>query len=144
MEWVKALHVISIIAWMAGLLYLPRIFVYHSETETGSKQSETFKIMERRLYRAIMTPAMASSWIFGIWLAVGSGYFVSLQFWFLSKMVFVIFLSIVHVFLGKQMRAFADDKNLKNARFFRILNEVPTVLMIGIIIAVIVRPFGQG
>ncbi len=144
MEWVKALHVISIIAWMAGLLYLPRLFVYHASAEVGSIQSETFKVMERRLYRAIMTPAMATSWIFGLWLGWGNGYFSGWETWFAGKLVFVVLLSGVHLMLGKQVRRFAADSNRKSGRYFRILNEVPTVLMIVIVVAVIVRPFSSG
>ena len=144
MEWVKALHVISVIAWMAGLLYLPRLFVYHVDAEAGSQQSETFKVMERRLYRAIMTPAMIASWFFGLWLVLGQGNFMVGEVWFTGKMVFVVVLSLFHVFLGWHVRQFAGDLNGKAAWVFRVLNEVPTVLMILIVIAVIVRPFSSG
>lgn len=139
MEWVKALHVISVIAWMAALLYLPRLFVYHTEAEPGSKQSETFKVMERRLYRGIMTPAMIASWVFGIWLVVYYGY--DTEGWFLVKFVCVLGLSGMHGFLGRCVRDFANDKNSRPQKFYRLINEVPTVLMIVIVIMVIVKPF---
>lgn len=138
-NWVKALHVISIIAWMAGLLYLPRLFVYHSQAQIGSNQSETFKIMERRLLRAIMTPAMISSWIFGLWM------YYSLQAWTdgwaHAKLTFVVLLTISHMFMAKWRRDFERDANQRPESFFRIANEVPTVLMIAIVIFVIVKPF---
>lgn len=137
--WVKALHVISIIAWMAGLLYLPRLFVYHTQAQVGSNQSETFKIMERRLYRAIMTPAMIASWIFGLWM------FVSLELWTEgwahAKLTAVVLLTLSHFVMGKWRNDFAQDKNERPESFFRIANEVPTVLMIAIVIFVVVKPF---
>ncbi|QFT29158.1 protoporphyrinogen oxidase HemJ [Roseibium porphyridii] len=137
--WVKSLHVISIIAWMAGMLYLPRLFVYHVDAEVGSVQSETFKVMERRLYKAIIGPAMGASWIFGLWAAY------ELQAWqdgwFHAKLTLVIAMSAMHGYLGGCVRKFANDENTKSARFYRLLNEVPTVLMIGIVILVIVKPF---
>ena len=140
MEWVKALHVISVIAWMAGMLYLPRLFVYHSVTATGSEQSETFKIMERRLLRGIMTPAMIASWVFGLWM-IFSGYIDTGAGWLHLKLAMVILLTGCHGMLAKYTRLFAQDKNTKPQKFFRYLNEVPTVLMIVIVIAVIVKPF---
>lgn len=145
MAWVKALHVISVIAWMAGLLYLPRLFVYHADAELGSQQSETFKIMERRLYRGIMTPAMLSSWIFGLWLVLGFGA-VSWDWsagwgWVWVKALFVLMLSGYHGLIGRYLRQFAYDKNTKSSRYFRMINEIPTLLMVGIVIFVIVRPF---
>jgi putative membrane protein len=141
MEWVKALHVISVIAWMAGLLYLPRLFVYHADAEIGSKQSETFKVMERRLLRAITTPAMIATWIFGLWLVIGFQAVSFTEGWVWMKAVLVIALSGYHGLLVRHWKAFATDRNDKPARYFRMINEVPTVLMIGIVIAVIVRPF---
>ncbi|WP_192895665.1 protoporphyrinogen oxidase HemJ [Arsenicitalea aurantiaca] len=141
MAWVTALHVISVIAWMAGLLYLPRLFVYHADAERGSVQSETFKIMERRLYRAIMTPAMIASWVFGLWLAFGYGVVDWSMGWMWLKAALVIALSGAHGFLGRELRAFATDSNTRPQRFFRMINEVPTLLMVGIVIAVIVKPF---
>jgi putative membrane protein len=141
MEWVKALHVISVIAWMAGLFYLPRLFVYHADAEIGSTQSETFKVMERRLLRAITTPAMIASWIFGLWMVIGFQAVSFAEGWVWLKAVLVIAMSGYHGLLVKHMKAFAEDRNDKPARYYRLINEIPTVLMIGIVIAVIVRPF---
>lgn len=145
MEWVKALHVIAVISWMAGLLYLPRLFVYHCDSSPGSDKSETFKIMERRLYRAIMTPAMIVAWICGLWLVFGFktiGWDWSTGFaWVWLKAGFVVILSIYHFALGGLLKRFADDKNTNSARFYRSINEIPTLLMIGIVVFVIVRPF---
>lgn len=139
-EWLKALHVISVIAWMAGMLYLPRLFVYHAVAEKGSVQSETFKVMERRLLRAIMTPAMITTWLFGL----GMLHFGIVDWssgWPWVKAALVIGLSGIHGLLARQVKIFAQDANDRPQRFFRVLNEVPTVLMIGIVIMVIVRPF---
>ena len=138
-RWVKAFHVIAIIAWMAGMLYLPRLFVYHAESQRGSIQSETFKIMERRLLKAIINPAMIAAWILGIILVWQGGWITS--GWLHAKIALVIGLSAVHGILAKQVKLFAADKNTRPARYFRILNEVPTVLMIGIVILVILKPF---
>jgi putative membrane protein len=140
-EWVKALHIISVIAWMAGLLYLPRLFVYHADAEKGSAQSETFKIMERRLYRGIMVPAMAAAWIFGLWLAFGFGLADFSMGWMWLKAALVIAMSGYSGYLGRRLRDFAEDKNARSGRFYRAINEVPTVIMIGIVIAVVVKPF---
>ncbi|MCF1743876.1 protoporphyrinogen oxidase HemJ [Paradevosia shaoguanensis] len=140
MEWVKALHVISVIAWMAGSLYLPRLFVYHSVAEKGSVQSETFKVMERRLYRGIMTPAMIASWIFGL-IMVFNGMVDWSSGWPWVKAAFVIALSGYHGWMGGFLRAFREDRNVKPQKFFRMINEVPTLLMIVIVIMVIVKPF---
>ena len=139
MEWVKALHVISVIAWMAGSLYLPRLFVYHSVAEKGSVQSETFKVMERRLYRGIMTPAMIASWIFGL-IMVFNGMVDWSSGWPWVKAVFAIALSGYHGWMGGFLRAFREDRNVKPQKFFRLINEVPTLLMIVIVIMVIVKP----
>jgi putative membrane protein len=141
LEWVKALHVISVIAWMAGMLYLPRLFVYHADAEAGSVQSETFKVMERRLYRAITTPAMIASYVFGIWLLVLYGTAIFAMGWIWLKLGFVLLLSGFHGFLGKSLRDFANDRNTRPARFYRAVNELPTVFMIVIVVAVIVKPF---
>jgi len=138
-DWILALHIISVISWMAGLLYLPRLFVYHVDAEVGSELSETFKIMERRLLRAIMTPAMIASWIFGLWMAVLSE--VYLETWFHLKLAFVIFLSASHMAMAGWRRDFQSDENRRSAKFFRIANEVPTLLMISIVILAIVKPF---
>jgi protoporphyrinogen IX oxidase len=137
--WLKALHVIAIIAWMAGMLYLPRLFVYHCDALPGSVQSETFKVMERRLLRAIINPAMAASWVLGLWLA-WSGNFLSAP-WFHGKLVLVLAMSGVHGMLARWMKDFAADRNRHTQRFFRIMNEVPTLLLIGIVILVVVKPF---
>jgi putative membrane protein len=137
--WVKAFHLIAVISWMAGMLYLPRLFVYHSETQKGSIQSDTFKIMERRLLKAIINPAMIVTWILGLVLIWQGGWITS--GWLHAKFLLVIALSGVHGFLSKTVREFAADRNLRPARFYRMLNEVPTVLMIVIVILVIVKPF---
>ena len=139
MLWVKSLHVISIVAWMAALLYLPRLLVYHAESAPGSEQSETFKVMERRLLKAIATPAMIAAWIFGVWTAVLIGAWW--EGWFWAKMACVIALSVFHEMLARWVRAFAQDRNERPARFYRIANEVPTVLLIIIVVLVIVKPF---
>lgn len=141
MEWVRAFHVISVIAWMAGMLYLPRLFVYHADAEVGTVQSETFKIMERRLYRGITTPAMIATWVFGLWLAFGFGLVDFSQGWMWLKAVLVLALSAVHGFYGGLMRAFQQDRNQRPSRFFRAINEIPFVMAIFIVIAVIVKPF---
>lgn len=139
--WIKALHVISVIAWMAAQLYLPRLFVYHCEAPAGSPQSETFKVMERRLLKAIMNPAMIATWIFGITMIALNPDLLKGQGWLHAKLALVLVLSGVHGVLSKYVRLFAQDANTKPQKFFRILNEVPTLLMIGIVILVIVRPF---
>jgi protoporphyrinogen IX oxidase len=138
-DWLKAFHVIALIAWMAGLLYLPRLFVYHCESPKGSIQSETFKIMERRLLKAIMNPAMIATWLLGLILAWQGGWFTA--GWLHAKLALVLALSAVHGLLAKSARIFAADRNERPVRFYRILNEVPTLLMIGIVILVIVKPF---
>lgn len=137
--WIKALHVIAVISWMAGMLYLPRLFVYHCDAEPGSVQSETFKVMERRLLRFIINPAMAVTWIAGLWLAwSGFGFMGG---WLHAKIAAVFLLSGVHGYFSKSVRLFAEDKNVKPAKHWRLMNEVPTVLMILIVILVIVKPF---
>ena len=137
--WVLSLHIISIISWMAGLLYLPRLFVYHVDAAPGSELSETLKTMERRLLRAIMTPAMIASWVFGIWLVVLTD--VHSEIWFHIKFILIVLLSASHMAMAKWRREFASHQNRRSARFYRIANEVPTVLMIAIVILVIVKPF---
>jgi putative membrane protein len=139
--YVKAFHVIAIIAWMAGLLYLPRLFVYHAPTEKGSETSETFKVMERRLLRFITTPAMIASWVLGLILAFSGLIDWSADGWFHAKLALVVLLSAFHGLVAKWTKDFALDRNTRSARFYRIANEVPTLLMIGIVILVIVRPF---
>jgi len=137
--WLKAAHVIAVIAWMAGMLYLPRLFVYHCEAEVGSRQSETFKVMERRLLRAIINPAMVVSWVLGLWLVFEGGLLRS--GWLHGKLVLVLLLSGVHGLFVRWTRDFAEDRNAHSQRFYRIVNEVPTILMIGIVILVVVKPF---
>ncbi len=137
--WLKALHVVAVIAWMAGMLYLPRLFVYHCDAPKGSIQSETFKIMERRLLKAIINPAIGATWILGLVLAWQGGWFAS--GWLHAKLALVIAMSGLHGVLSKRLREFAADANTRPARYYRILNEVPTALMIGIVVLVIVKPF---
>ena len=139
MLWVKSLHVISIVAWMAALLYLPRLLVYHAGSAPGSEQSETFKVMERRLLKAIATPAMIAAWIFGVWTAVLIGAWGAGWFW--AKIGCVILLTVFHERLARWVREFAQDRNERPARFYRIANEIPTVLLIIIVVLVIVKPF---
>jgi putative membrane protein len=138
-EWVKAFHIIAVIAWMAGMLYLPRLFVYHCAAAPGSPQSETFKTMERRLLRAIINPAMMATWIFGLWLAWLGGW--ALAGWFHAKVALVIAMSGTHGLLARYVREFAADQNRHSQKFYRILNEVPTILMIGIVLLVVLKPF---
>ena len=136
----KSLHLIAIISWMAGLLYLPRIFVYHAEKNTEKNTSETFKIMERRLMFYIMTPAMILSWFFGIFLILFNGISITLNLWVQAKLFLVVLLTIYHLFLGYYLRKFALDENKKSAKFFRIINEIPTGLLILIIFVIIYKP----
>jgi protoporphyrinogen IX oxidase len=138
-EWIKALHVIAVIAWIAGMLYLPRLFVYHCEAEGGSKQSETFKLMERRLLKAIINPAMTVTWLAGLYLA-WAGHWFSAP-WLHVKLLLVVVLSGVHGLFSRWVKDFAADRNTRSQRFYRFINEVPTILMIGIVILVVVKPF---
>ena len=138
-EWIKALHVIAVISWMAGMLYLPRLFVYHCEAEKGSRQSETFKVMERRLLRAIINPAMIATWVLGLWLAWSSEAWTA--GWFRGKFALVLILSATHGLLARWRKDFAADRNRHSAKFYRLVNELPTLLMIGIVILAIVKPF---
>jgi putative membrane protein len=137
--WIKAFHIVAVISWMAGMLYLPRLFVYHCDAEPGSKQSETFKTMEARLLNFIMTPAMAVTWILGIvmlieghWLGAG---------WFHLKFALVIAMSAMHGLFSRYVADFARDRNRRTQKFFRIVNEIPTLLMIAIVILAVVKPF---
>jgi len=142
--WIKAFHIISVIAWMAGMLYLPRLFVYHCAAEKGSVQSETFKVMERRLLRGIINPAMIATYVFGVWLAwliADSRYPGYLPGWLWAKIVLVLMLSGVHGMLAHWRRDFASDNNQHSAQFFRIINEVPTAMMVGIVLLVVLKPF---
>ena len=137
--WLKAGHVVSLIAWMAGMLYLPRLFVYHCAAAAGSAQSETFKVMERRLLKAILNPAMVATWAFGLTLAYLSEAY--LQVWLQVKFALVLAMSGVHGWLARMTKDFAADRNARSANFYRAINEVPTLLMIGIVILAVVKPF---
>jgi putative membrane protein len=137
--WLKAAHVIAVISWMAGMLYLPRLFVYHCAAAPGSDQSETFKVMERRLLTAIINPAMTATWVLGLWLAWDSGFFR--DGWLHGKLLLVFVMSGLHGHFSAAVRAFAEDRNTRSARYWRIMNEVPAVLMVGIVILVVVKPF---
>jgi len=137
--WLKALHIISVIAWMAGMLYLPRLMVYHTGVAVGSEASETFKVMERRLLKAIINPAMIATWVFGLWLAWQGGFFA--DGWLHAKIALVLVMSGFHGFLSRWVRAFAADANTRSARFYRIANEVPTALMVAIVLLVVLKPF---
>jgi len=138
-ELLKALHVISVIAWMAGMLYLPRLYVYHAGAKRGSELSETFKIMERRLLRGIINPAMISTYVFGIWmLALNPG--ILRETFMQFKLLLVVLMQLDHALLARYRRVFAEDRNEHSPRFYRILNEMPALLIIGIVILIIVRP----
>lgn len=138
----KSLHIMAVIAWMAGLFYLPRLYVYHADAKPGSEMSETFKVMERRLLKAIMTPAMLASWALGLWLAFGAGVIDwSTDFWFHAKTLCVVLLSLFHMALAQWRKEFEADANKRPARFYRIANEVPTLLMAAIVLLVVMRPF---
>jgi protoporphyrinogen IX oxidase len=143
-EWVKAFHIIAVIAWMAGMLYLPRLFVYHCAAEKGSVQSETFKVMERRLLRGIINPAMIATWILGLWLAwfvADSKFALVLPGWLWAKIVLVLAMSAVHGLLARWRKDFAADDNQHTQKFYRIINEIPTVILILIVILVVIKPF---
>ena len=139
LDWIKALHVIAVIAWMAGMLYLPRLFVYHCEAPVGSPQSEMLKVMERRLLRIIIDPAMVATWVFGLTLALLTGAFH--EHWFQLKFLLVLAMSGLHGMFAATVKRFARDANTRPQRFYRIINEVPMLLVIAIVILVIVKPF---
>ncbi len=136
----KSLHLIAVISWMAGLLYLPRIFVYHSQNNSEVKISEVFKTMERKLYFYIMTPAMTLSWLFGLLLIHSIGFQQLGQTWMLLKLIFVIILTLYHFYLGKLLSQFKIDSNRRSQKFYRYINEIPTILLILIIFVVIFKP----
>ena len=136
----KSLHLIAVISWMVGLLYLPRIFVYHADNDIEKNTSETFKIMEKRLMFFIMTPAMILSWFFGISLILINGTSINSSLWVQAKLFLVVLLTIYHLFLGHYLKKFALDENKKSTKFFRIINEIPTVLLILIIFVIIYKP----
>ena len=136
----KSLHLISVISWMAGLLYLPRIFVYHAENSDDRKISDVFKVMEKKLYFYIMTPAMILSWIFGLLLIQSIGYQQLGQTWMVLKIIFVILLTLYHLYLGKTLNQFKFDQNTHSHKFYRFINEIPTILLILIVFVVIFKP----
>jgi len=136
----KSLHLISVISWMAGLLYLPRIFVYHAENSDDKKISDVFKIMEKKLYFYIMTPAMILSWIFGLLLIQSIGFQQLGQTWMVLKIIFVIFLTLYHFYLGKTLKQFKFDQNTHSHKFYRLINEIPTILLILIVFVAIFKP----
>ena len=138
-EWIKAFHIMAVIAWMAGMLYLPRLFVYHSAAQPGSVQSETFKVMERRLLRAIINPAMIATWVLGLWMAWDHGWLAA--GWLHAKLALVIVMSGVHGLFARYTRDFAADRNRRSQKFYRLINEIPTALMIGIVLLVVLKPF---
>ncbi len=137
--WIKAFHIIAVIAWMAGMLYLPRLFVYHARVAPGSEASETFKVMERRLLRAIMTPAMILTWLLGITLVIEGGWLTA--GWFHAKLALVLLMTALHGLMSRWRREFERDQNRHSPKFFRIINEIPTLLLIAIVILVTVKPF---
>ena len=138
MLWLKAFHVMAVIAWMAGMFYLPRLFVYHAEAKPGSELSETFKVMEARLLAIIMRPAIIAVWLSGLALAYWAGFWT--DGWFHAKFALVLVMSGIHGYLAVCVRAFAEDKNTRSSRFYRMLNEAPTLLMVLIVLLVIVKP----
>ena len=139
--WLKALHIISFVAWMAGLFYLPRLYVYHCRQQPGAAASETFKVMERKLLRIIMNPAMAATFLFGIWLVVERSPGIWSEGRFHGKLLLVLALAALHGMLAKWRRDFATDQNRRSERFYRLTNEIPTVLLIGIVVLAVVKPF---
>ena len=136
----KSLHLISVISWMAGLLYLPRIFVYHAENSDDKKISDVFKVMEKKLYFYIMTPAMILSWIFGLLLIHSIGFQQLGQKWMVLKIIFVILLTLYHFYLGKNLNQFKFDQNTNSHKFYRLINEIPTILLILIVFVVVFKP----
>ena len=138
MLWIKAFHIISVISWMAALLYLPRLMVYHADAASESELSQTLKIMERRLLKVIMTPAMIASWGLGITLLFSIG---SFDGWIWMKLIMVIGLTVYHMILARWVKAFETGENIHSSRFFRIANEIPSVIMVVIVIMVVVKPF---
>lgn len=139
--WIKALHVISVVAWMAGLLYLPRLFVYHADAAPGSQTSETFKVMERRLLKAIMTPAMLAALLFGGLLVLHLSPGLWASGWWHGKVFGILALMAMHMMMARWQREFAQDRNTRSARFYRFANEVPAVIMVAVVIFVVVKPF---
>lgn len=142
-HWLKTLHIIAVISWMAGMLYLPRLFVYHTQVAVGSEASELFKVMERKLMRLIINPAMIASWILGIWLAIEINAFDTQAngAWLHGKMGLLVLMQIAHAMMSRYRKAFERDQNTKSEKFFRIFNELPAVLMVGIVFIVVIKPF---
>ena len=136
----KSLHLISVISWMVGLLYLPRIFVYHSENKDHNNTSKVFKTMEKKLFNYIMMPAMILTWLFGLLLISSLGFSMFLEFWMQLKVVFVLLLTFYHFYLGRCVKLFSINQNLNSSKFYRIINEVPTILLILIVFIVIFKP----
>lgn len=136
---IKSIHVVAVISWMAALLYLPRLFVYHADAATGGEASQTFKIMERKLLHGIMNPAAIVSVFAGLWLAWNGELWK--DGWFHAKVALVVILLGVHLFLARQVRAFQGDRNAHSSRFYRLINEIPAVLMLGIVALVIIKPW---
>ena len=139
-DWIKIGHLFSVITWMAGIFYLPRLFVYHANAEIGSVQSETFKVMERRLLKGIMRPAMYGTWVFGLWLGVKGGWF-SASSWLWLKLLLVLGLAVDHYQLEAWRKAFERDANRHDSRFFRMMNELPTLILFAILVLVVLKPF---
>ena len=137
--WLKSFHIIAVIAWMASLLYLPRLFVYHAGTPAGSETAQTFKLMERRLLKLIANPASIAVWVFGLWLAYEMGAWR--DGWLHAKFALVVLMTGFHHFCMAAVKRFAEDRNTRSVRFWRIANEVPTILLIAIVILVVVKPF---
>ena len=140
--WLKAIHILAVISWMVGMLYMPRLFVYHVEAGMGSVVAKTFEVMERRLQKAIMLPALIVTWLTGLWLAVSGDWFhAPVHHWLESKMLLVLILTGIHGYLSVERKKLAAGTCSRNSRYFRIVNEVPTVLLIGIVVLVVVKPF---
>lgn len=140
-SWTKALHIISMITWMAGIFYLPRLFVYHASAEVGSDKSETFKVMERKLLKGIMNPSLIATWVFGLWLAFVHGIWQPDAIWLHVKFVLVGLMTAYHMVCARYVRVFAADANQKDHVYYRYFNEIPTLLMFGIVILAVVKPF---
>jgi putative membrane protein len=139
--WLKALHIIAVMSWMAGMLYLPRLFVYHTRVPAGSQACELFKLMERKLMRVIINPAMIASWILGVWLIIRTQALSPGNGWLHAKLTLLVGMQVAHAMMSRYRKAFERDQNSKSERFFRIFNEVPAVLMVIIVLLVVLKPF---
>lgn len=140
-SWAKALHIMAIITWMAGIFYLPRLFVYHAMEEVGTDKSETFKVMERRLLKGIMNPSLIAAWLFGLWLAFPHEIWDGSAIWLHIKFLLVFLMTIYHMVCARMVRTFAADQNQKSHVYYRFFNEVPTLLMVAVVILAVVKPF---